>query len=140
MASTFGTWFTQLQRPPEARPGVHASEEPLETGPVLSCARKLELREGRPLALAYRSTENAKDTGNVKGKGRVYAQGHAQAVLGEPRSQSVEGAESGGRGTERRWTRPRTEGVRPVTSRARTSGQPPRVQCPRSGLVAQALL
>lgn len=132
MASTFGTWFTQLQRPPEARPGVHASEEPLETGPVLSCARKLELREGRPL--------NAKDTGNVKGKGRVYAQGHAQAVLGEPRSQSVEGAESGGRGTERRWARPRTEGVRPVTSRARTSGQPPRIQCPRSGLVAQALL
>lgn len=116
MASTFGTWFTQLQRPPEAWPGVHASEEPLETGPVLSCARKPELREGRPLALAYRSTENAKDTGVCERRGQGICTG---AYTGGPgrAPQSV----SGRRGIRR--TRNREEMGKTKNRRSEASHQ-----------------
>lgn len=33
-------------------------------------------------------------------------------VLGEAPSKSAKGGETGGRGTERRWARPRTEGLK----------------------------
>lgn len=92
MAFTCGTLPTQPQRPLEARPVVHAPQQPLEVGPFLLYGRQLELREGRSLTPAKSSTWNARDTGRYERQGRTNAQGHPGRT-----PQSVSGRRGNGR-------------------------------------------
>lgn len=92
VTSTCGTLFTPLQSLLEARPVVHATEQPLEAGPFLLYGKQLELREGRSLIQANSSTGKARDTGKYEWRDRTNAQGH----LGRTPQSSVEGGEMGG--------------------------------------------